>query len=99
MSLTHDSQARGHRVREVVCSDRKLRGDQGHTVRVTTLALTEPRTAAATLAPLLVGEPVDVFAVACLSTRHRLVAWHVLSRGSRQSTRSSRCRTSSCPHA
>jgi DNA repair protein RadC len=48
--------------------------------------LTEPRTAAATLAPLLAAELVEVFAVACLSTRHRLLAWHVLSRGSRQST-------------
>jgi len=86
MSLTQDSQARGHRVRELVCSYRTLRDDQGQSVRVTTLALTEPRTAAATLAPLLAGEPVEVFAVACLSTRHRLLAWHVLSRGSRQST-------------
>jgi len=42
--------------------------------------------AARTLAPLLAGEPVEVFAVACLSTKHRLLAWHVLSRGTRQST-------------
>src|SRR5262249_35054463 len=58
MSLTHDSQSRGHRVRELVCSYRTLRDDQGQSVRVTTLALTEPRTAAAALAPLLAGEPV-----------------------------------------
>ncbi len=82
----HDSQIRGHRVRELVCSYRTLRDDHGQSVRLPTLALTDARTAAATLAPLLAGEPVEVFAVACLSTRHRLLAWHVLSRGSRQST-------------
>jgi DNA repair protein RadC len=27
-----------------------------------------------------------VFGVACLSTKHRLLAWHVLSRGTRDST-------------
>jgi len=42
--------------------------------------------AASTLAPLLRDEPVEVFAVACLSTRHRLLSWHVLSRGTRAST-------------
>jgi DNA repair protein RadC len=34
----------------------------------------------------LASETVEVFAVACLSTRHRLLAWHVLSRGTRSST-------------
>ena len=83
---THDSLARGHRVREFVCTYRTLRDDQGHTVRLPTLALSDPRIAAATLAPLLAGETVEVFAVACLSTKHRLLAWHVLSRGTRSST-------------
>jgi len=84
--FSDDSRTRGHRVRELVCTYRTLRDDQGQSVRVPTLPLTEPRTAAATLAPLLAAELVEVFAVACLSTRHRLLAWHVLSRGSRQST-------------
>src|SRR5687768_17560267 len=53
---------------------------------VPTQALSDPRIAAATLAPLLANETVEVFAVACLSTRHRLLAWHVLSRGTRSST-------------
>src|SRR5204862_7364781 len=48
--------------------------------------LSDPKVAAPTLAPLLAGEPVEVLAVACLSTKHRLLAWHVLSRGTRQST-------------
>ncbi|HXH05622.1 MAG TPA: JAB domain-containing protein [Vicinamibacterales bacterium] len=50
------------------------------------VALSDARTAAAAFAPLLADEPVEVFAVACLSTRHRLLAWHVLSRGTRAST-------------
>ncbi len=82
----HDSLARGHRVRELVCTYRTLRDDQGQTVRLPTQALSEPRIAAATLAPLLASETVEVFAVACLSTRYQLLAWHVLSRGSRSST-------------
>ena len=60
---THDSLARGHRVREFVCTYRTLRDDQGQTVRLPTLALSDPRIAAETLAPLLAGETVEVFAV------------------------------------
>jgi len=54
-------------------------------IGVPTLVLGNPRAAAATLAPLLADQPVEVFAVACLSSRHRLLAWHVLSRGTRSS--------------
>src|SRR3984893_15613605 len=77
---------RGHRVRELVCAYRPLRDATGRMVDIATLALSTPRIAAKTLAPLLAAEPVEVFAVACLSTRHRLLAWHVLSRGTRSST-------------
>jgi len=82
----NDCARRGHRVREFVCTYRTLRDDEGQAVRVSTLALSDPRTAAATLGPLLANEAVEVFAVACLSTKHRLLAWHVLSRGTRSST-------------
>jgi DNA repair protein RadC len=82
----NDCAGRGHRVREFVCTYRTLRDDEGQAVRVSTLALSDPRTAAATLGPLLANEAVEVFAVACLSTKHRLLAWHVLSRGTRSST-------------
>lgn len=78
--------ARGHRVRELVCSYRSLRDDAGQAVHVPTLTLSDPRTAARALGPLLAHEPVEVFGVACLSTKHRLLAWHVLSRGTRSST-------------
>ena len=85
-STSPDSLARRHRVREFVCTYRTLRDDQGQAVRLPSEALSDPRTAAATLTPLLANETVEVFAVACLSTRHRLLAWHVLSRGTRSST-------------
>jgi DNA repair protein RadC len=83
---SHNNIAGGRRVREFVCTYRTLRDDQGNAVRLPTLALSDPRIAAATLAPLLANEAVEVFAVACLSTKHRLLAWHVLSRGTRSST-------------
>jgi hypothetical protein len=86
LSPSFDSPSRGHRVRELVCAYRPLRDHEGRVVSVTTLALSNPKTAAATLGPLLGDEPVEVFAVACLSTKHRLLAWHLLSRGTRAST-------------
>ena len=86
LHIPQDSLQRGHRVREFVCTYRTLRDDQGQAIRLPTLALSDPRIAAATLAPLLANETVEVFAVACLSTKHRLLAWHVLSRGTRSST-------------
>jgi DNA repair protein RadC len=70
-------------VRELVCSYRPLRDDSGQACRLPTVALSDPRTVATTLAPLLAHEPVEVFAVACLSVRHRLLAWHIASRGTR----------------
>ena len=85
-SISPDSLARRRRVREFVCTYRTLRDDQGQAVRLPSEALSDPRTAAATLAPLLANETVEVFAVACLSTRHQLLAWYVLSRGTRSST-------------
>ena len=86
LSPSFDSPTRGHRVRELVCAYRPLRDHEGRVVSVTTLALSNPKTAAATLGPVLGDEPVEVFAVACLSTKHRLLAWHLLSRGTRAST-------------
>jgi DNA repair protein RadC len=78
---------RGHRVRELVCAYRPLRDGEGHIIDVPTVLLKDPRTAAAVLAPLIADQPVEVFAVACLSIKQRLLAWHLLSRGTRASTR------------
>ncbi len=86
MSIQTPPASRGHRVREFVGAYRTLRNEHGQPVRLSTLALSEPRIAAAALAPLLEHEAVEIFGVACLSTRHRLLAWHVLSRGTRSGT-------------
>lgn len=86
MSHHTPTPARGHRVREFVGAYRTLRDPQGQPVRLSTLALSEPRIAAAALSPLLEHEAVEIFGVACLSTRHRLLAWHVVSRGTRSGT-------------
>lgn len=85
-STAHVTMGRGHRVRELVCAYRPQRDIHGRVVGVPTLFLKDPRTAAAVLAPLLSDQLVEIFAVACLSTRNRLLAWHVLSRGTRDST-------------
>ena len=85
-SLSPSASTRGHRVRELVCTYRPLRDSDGRVVDVPTVVLKDPRTAAVVLAPLIADQPVEVFGVACLSTKHRLLAWHVLSRGTRAST-------------
>jgi DNA repair protein RadC len=75
-----------HRVREFVCAYRPLRDAEGHVVSLPTLVLNNPETAARALTPLLAQEPVEVFAIACLSVRKRLLAWHLCSRGTRTGT-------------
>lgn len=85
VSLSPDS-PRGHRVRELVLAYRSLRNSDGRVIDVPAVALNNPRNAAAVLSPLIADQPVEVFGVACISTRHRLLAWHVLSRGTRDST-------------
>jgi hypothetical protein len=85
-ALSRPASNRGHRVRELVCAYRPLRDCDGRIVDVPTVVLKDPRTAAKVLAPLLADQPVEVFTVACLSTKNRLLAWHVLSRGTRAST-------------
>ena len=82
-SLEPMASPRGHRVRELVCAFRPLRNGDGRIVDVPTVVLKDPRTAALVLAPLIADQPVEVFAVACLSTKYRLLAWHVVSRGTR----------------
>ena len=77
---------RGLRVREFVCAFRPLRDLDGRPVAVPTLYVDCPQAAFTALGPLLAHESVEVFAVACLSTRHRLLSWHVLSRGTRSAT-------------
>lgn len=75
-----------HHVRELVCSYRPARDVDGRIIRVSSLALSTSHAAAHILGSLLTSQTVEVFGVACLSVKHRLLAWHVLSRGTREST-------------
>jgi hypothetical protein len=49
-------------------------------------SLTSPRDSAAALVPLLQDEPTEVFAILCLTTKHRVIAYHEVSRGTLDST-------------
>ena len=48
--------------------------------------LRSPRAAMTFLRPILEAEPVEVFGVLCVTTKHRAIAWHELSRGTLDST-------------
>jgi DNA repair protein RadC len=65
---------------------RPVRDREGRIISVPSIALDNPRAAAQVIAPLLADQPVEIFAVACLSARNRLLAWHIVSRGTRSST-------------
>jgi DNA repair protein RadC len=85
-SATRSTRPRGHRVRELVCAYRPARDSEGRTISVPSLALDNPHAAAQIVAPLLADQLVETFAVACVSARNRLLAWHLVSRGTRAST-------------
>jgi DNA repair protein RadC len=84
--LTQTCETPRYRVRELVCVYRVARDHHGRVVHVPSLSFTDSRVAARTLAPLMAEQPVETFGVACLSAKYRLLAWHVVSRGTRDST-------------
>ncbi len=49
-------------------------------------ALKSPRESATLLMRLLEDQPTEVFAILCLSTKHRVIAFHEVSRGTLDST-------------
>lgn len=49
-------------------------------------SLTSPRDSAAALVALLQDEPTEVCAILCLTTKHRVIAYHEVSRGTLDST-------------
>ena len=49
-------------------------------------ALKSPRESAALLMRVLQDQPTEVFAILCLSTKHRVIAFHEVSRGTLDST-------------
>lgn len=48
--------------------------------------LSTPATSAAALTALLQDEPREVFAILCLSSKHRVIAYHEVSRGTLDAT-------------
>ena len=48
--------------------------------------LSRPWDAAAAFMALLQDEPAEVFAILCLTTKHRVIAYHEVSRGTLDST-------------
>ena len=82
----HTVCATRHRLRELVCTYRPVRDHEGRIVQVPSLAFTDAPAAIRVLGPLMADQPVEMFGVACLSAKHRLLAWHVLSRGTRDTT-------------
>jgi DNA repair protein RadC len=48
--------------------------------------LSTPAASAAALVALLQDEPGEVFAILCLSTKHRVIAYHEVSRGTIDAT-------------
>ena len=77
--------APSHRVRELICTYRPLPDAEGRVVGTST-RIFDARHGGHGLAPLIADQVVEVFGVACLSARFRLLAWHLVSRGTRSST-------------
>jgi DNA repair protein RadC len=49
-------------------------------------SITSPRDSAAALVALLQDEPTEVFAILCLTTKYRVIAYHEVIRGTLDST-------------
>jgi DNA repair protein RadC len=74
-----------YRVRELLVSYRPARDARGQVVRIPADRIAHASQAVAMLAPLVAGQVVETVGVACLSTRHECLTWHVVSRGDRNS--------------
>ena len=68
------------RLRELTVRYALKRDGDGHAI-VIGHTLTTPRDSAAILVPLLQKEPSEVFAMLCLSTKRRVIAYHEVGRG------------------
>jgi len=73
-------------VRELVCIFRPARDHEGRIVQAVSIDLTDARAAVRVLGPFMADQAVETFGVACISAKYRLLAWHVLSRGTRGTT-------------
>ena len=73
------------RLRELTVRYSVRRDDAGHALLVGRSA-GRPAEAANALMALLADEPAEVFAILCLTTKHRVIAFHEVSRGILDST-------------
>lgn len=82
---TTTSEAAGPLLRELTYRYHPKRDAAGKAIRLGA-AMQNPRIVAATLTTLLADEAVEVFGILCLTTRHRVICWHEVSRGCLNST-------------
>ena len=73
------------RLRELTIRYAVKRDHEGRPV-VIGRTVSTPRESAVALMPLLQHEPSEVFAILCLSTKHRVIAYHEVSRGTLDAT-------------
>jgi len=85
-TLAARAATRTRRGRELVCTYRPLRDASGRIVGAPTWVLSTSSWAARAVAPLIADQVIEVVRVACVSTGLRLLAWHLVSRGTRSSS-------------
>jgi len=78
-------QTDGIQLRELTVRYSVKKTDVGDPV-VVGRALKSPRESAALLMHVLADQPTEVFAMLCLSSKHRIIAYHEVSRGTIDST-------------
>ena len=73
------------RLRELTVRYAVKTGVDGAPVRIDRV-VSAPRECANVLRTLLQDEPAEVFAILCLTTKHRVIAYHEVSRGTLDTT-------------
>lgn len=73
------------KLRELTVRYSIRKDSDGHSIAVGR-ALSSPKDAAGTFMALLQDEPAEVFGMLCLTTKHRVIAYHEVSRGTLDST-------------
>jgi DNA repair protein RadC len=71
----------GPRLRELTYRYQQKHAPDGQPIRLGAV-IRDPKTSAATLTALLHDEAVEVFGILCLTTKHRVICWHEVGRGS-----------------
>jgi DNA repair protein RadC len=73
------------RLRELTVRYSVRKDDEGQAV-VVGRDMRNPREAAASLMTMLEDEPSEVFAILCITTKHRVIGYHEVSRGTLDAT-------------